>query len=247
MKTATSRVALTVIGLCWPLAFLAILLVEPIAQDLAYHDFAASGSWFGLPNFWNVLSNLVLFAVGLWGGWRLLQKHKYSDVPAECIFFLGLVLTGIGSAYYHYAPDNRTLIWDRLPMTIAFMSLFMAMIGHCLDRVVAIRFLPLALTVGAATVVYWAYGESNSSGDLRFYLVVQFLPMLLVPVLLLWKPPSTLQGSWIWVMLALYIAAKICELLDQQIAAFLPLELTGHVCKHLFAGASGYAFHRALR
>jgi hypothetical protein len=222
-------------------------LADPIAQDPTYHDFAATGSWWGLPNFWNVISNLALLISGAAGLTFLSKKGSLTKVAPEAVFFLGLILTAVGSAYYHYAPDNQTLIWDRLPMTIAFMALFMAMIGHCLDRKAGYRFLPLALVVGAASVIYWASSEADGQGDLRYYLVVQFLPMLLVPILLLWRPPTTLAVRWIWAMLGLYVAAKACELLDGPIASILPLELTGHVLKHLFAGASGCAFLQALK
>lgn len=224
-----------------------MLLVDPIAQDPTYHDFAATGSWWGLPNFWNVISNLALLISGATGLLHLVTKGSLAKVVPEAVFFFGLILTGVGSAYYHYAPDNQTLIWDRLPMTVAFMALFIAIVGHCLDRKVANIFLPLALGVGAASVIYWASSEIDGQGDLRFYLVVQFLPMLLVPILLLWRPPTTLAVRWVWAMLWLYVAAKACELLDFQIAEILPLELTGHVLKHLFAGASGCAFLQALK
>lgn len=246
MKTE-SRTALLVIGLCWPLAFLAVQFVEPIPQDVTYHAFAETGSWLGLPNFWNVLTNLALVVAGGLG-LHTLQKQQTTPKPVgEAIFFWGLILTGFGSAYYHYAPDNQTLLWDRLPMTVAFMGLFVALLGHSFGRKITQRYLPLALAVGAASVAYWFYGETQGSGDLRYYVVVQFLPMLLIPVILLRWPPATLRVPWLWSMLLLYLAAKFCEYFDVQMAEHLPFLLTGHALKHLFAGAAGLAFQRALK
>lgn len=244
MKTE-SRTALLVIGLCWPLAFLAIQLVEPIPQDQSYHAFAATGSWFGLPNFWNVLTNLALVIAGGFGLTTLRQQTWQRNTNGEAIFFWGLILTGFGSAYYHYAPDNQTLLWDRLPMTVAFMGLFVALLGHSFHQKITQRFMPLALVVGAASVIYWFQGENRGAGDLRYYVVVQFLPMLLIPVILLRWPPATLQVKWLWSMLLLYLAAKFCEYFDTQIAESLPFMLTGHALKHLFAGAAGLAFAKS--
>jgi hypothetical protein len=249
-----SRTALLIIGLCWPLAFWAIQLVEPIPQELSYHAFADTGSWFGLPNFWNVLTNLALVGAGCLGLRALQQQHAIAKVVAkhmarplgEAIFFWGLILTGFGSAYYHYAPDNQSLLWDRLPMTVAFMALFVTLLGHSFERRITQSFLPLALIVGAASVLFWFYGETQGAGDLRYYVVVQFLPMLMIPIILLRWPPATLQLGWLWSMLLLYLAAKVFEYFDSQIAEYLPFQLTGHALKHLFAGAAGLAFRSAL-
>jgi hypothetical protein len=142
----------------------------------------------------------------------------------------------------HYAPDNQTLLWDRLPMTVAFMALYVALLGHCFDRQLAQRFLPLALLTGAASVLYWSYSESRGAGDLRYYAVVQFLPMLLIPTLLLRWPPKALRVSYLWSMLLLYLAAKLCEYFDDTLAGHLPFLLTGHALKHLFSGAAGFVF-----
>jgi hypothetical protein len=38
------------------------------------------------------------------------------------VLFAGVTLSSLGSSYFHLAPDNARLMWDRLPMTIAFIS-----------------------------------------------------------------------------------------------------------------------------
>jgi hypothetical protein len=70
-----------------------------------------------IPNFWNVVSNIPFIAIGAAGLWR------FRDGPATIILFLGFFLTGVGSSYYHWHPNDATLFWDRLPMTLSFASL----------------------------------------------------------------------------------------------------------------------------
>src|SRR5215472_12695351 len=51
------------------IAVLAMLFVPPIHQDPAYHHFADQRTLFGIPNFFNVVSNLPFLFVAIWG-WR---------------------------------------------------------------------------------------------------------------------------------------------------------------------------------
>ncbi len=224
------------------MAMVAVQFVDPIPQDLTFHAFAETGHWLGLPNFWNVVTNAALVIAGGIGLHQLSRRDAGPTATSEKCFHLGLVLTGFGSAFYHYAPTNTTLVWDRLPMTVAFMALFIALLGHCFEGVRTQRALPLALVAGVASVIYWAYTESLGAGDLRYYVIVQFLPMVLTPLLLLRWPPRGMRVAWLWAMLSLYVAAKSCELLDHEMAKFLPWSLSGHAIKHLFAGAAGLAF-----
>lgn len=43
------------------------MLLPPVAQDLNYQLFADQDTWLGMPNFWNVVSNLPFVAVGIYG------------------------------------------------------------------------------------------------------------------------------------------------------------------------------------
>lgn len=157
-----------------------------------------------------------------------------------------MLLTGLGSAYYHWAPDASTLVWDRLPMTITFMGFFLALVAHTLGRKLAHRFLPLALAIGVGSVLYWAWTESQGRGDLRAYAVVQFLPLVLVAVLLLRFHPPTLRRGALWCVPLAYALAKAFEFGDHAIADVLPWQLSGHALKHFSAAAAGFAFQRAL-
>jgi hypothetical protein len=66
------------------------------------------------------------------------------------VLFCGLILTAAGSAYYHLAPDNARLVWDRLPMTMVFMSLVAAIVMERIDLRAGLVLLPILLLVGAA-------------------------------------------------------------------------------------------------
>jgi hypothetical protein len=231
-------------------AIIAMFNVEPIAQDPAYHNFADQRRILGMANFFNVLSNLPFVIIGIIGI-RLVALHKASGGLAELqamylTFFIGTVLIGLGSAYYHYRPDNHTLLWDRLPMTIAFMALFSAIVGEYVSSRLAWKlFVPL-LILGIASVAYWQVTELNGRGDLRAYALVQFLPALLIP-LILWLFDSKLNGDqYIWGIIAAYAVSKLMELFDAQLYSVFGL-LSGHSLKHLFAAFATLLFYWALR
>jgi len=99
-----------------------------IPQDRFYHDFADQREMLGIKHFLNVASNLPFILVGLVGVKTLfsVDRSKIVNVilPSYILFFCSVALVGFGSIYYHLDPNNRTLIWDRLPMTLAFISFF---------------------------------------------------------------------------------------------------------------------------
>ena len=96
------------------------VLSSPIIQLEEYHDFADKRKILGMPNFWDVASNIPFLIVGILGLMSL--KNIASNYLPYLIFFVGITLCFFGSAYYHWSPTTETLVWDRLPMTIAFMS-----------------------------------------------------------------------------------------------------------------------------
>ena len=77
-----------------------------------------------MPNFWNVVTNLPFLLVGAFGLARLGRLRRPALRTGVQVFAAGVALVAFGSAYYHLAPSNATLVWDRLPMTVGFMALF---------------------------------------------------------------------------------------------------------------------------
>lgn len=226
-----------------------LYFVEPIAQDPRYHRFADQRTIAGIANFWNVVSSGAFLIAGLYG---LVSCHviRITLIPHGLIipitlFFSGLVLTGLGSAYYHLQPGNMTLVWDRLAMVIAFVPLFIFVLNRHINEAVARRLLWPLMLVGIFSVIYWGYTESLGRGDLRLYGLVQFLPGLLIPLILLMFPTTNYRSSTTWGILGLYVIAKLAEHFDHQL--FDSLLISGHTLKHLFAAVAGLIFLRAVK
>jgi hypothetical protein len=217
------------------------VFVDPIPQWLEYHDFADDRTMFGITNAHNVLSNIGFFIVGAWGALFTLGRSGKAVTgqlqAAYLAFFIGLILTAFGSGYYHYQPDNQTLVWDRLPMTIMFMGFFASVLGELIGTRVANRLLLPLLTVGVASVLWWAWTEAIGAGDLRLYGLVQFLPFILVIFMLVMYPAPRHYVAYIVAMVLLYGLAKLGEQLDAEIYQSLEW-VGGHALKHLLGAAA---------
>ncbi len=214
-----------------------VAMADPVAQDPLYHVFADQRSMAGVPNFMNVLSNLPFLVVGILG-WRIIASNEETVTPttrlAWIVFFFGIALTAFGSGYFHLQPNNDSLVWDRLPMTLGFMSLVSIIISEYFSPPLGRRLLVPLLLVGIGSVAYWAHTESLDAGDLRPYAIVQFLPMLLIPLtIVLYKERSDL-GRYVWWMVGFYLAAKVAEQLDDNLYA-AGHAVSGHTLKHLLA------------
>jgi hypothetical protein len=244
---AHHRRALAIAGL----AVLAVAIaawLPPIAQDPAYHAFADQRRLLGVPSFLNVASNLFFVLVGA-HGLRVVRRagaprrdgpfgERWEQV-ALLVMFAGVALTGLGSAWYHLAPGNGTLVWDRLPMTLAFMTLLALTIGERVSSPIGPWLLPVLLAVGAASVAVWHVSEASGRGDLRLYGLVQFFPLVAIPLMLALFPPRYTRGADLVLALGLYVVAKLFELLDAAIFSLGHL-VSGHTLKHLVAaGATG--------
>ena len=243
------------VGICLLLALTIVvvivgLLVPRSAQPLSYHEFADRRGWLGIPDFGNVASNIVFGAAGLAGLWYLGATSGGEPFiePREKWFyvfiFLGLVLTAFGSSYYHLAPDNARLVWDRLPMTVVFMSLVAAVVAEGISLPAGLGLLPVLLGIGIFSVLEWYSSELDGRGDSRFYAGVQVYAVLVLLVALL-LPPRYTRSSYFAVIACLYVVAKICETEDRQIYS-LGHFLSGHTLKHLAAGVAGFWILRML-
>ena len=206
------------------------LMAGPIAQDPAYHHFSDDRTTFGIPNFWNVVSNAG-FLLAAAAGFAAARARGAFIEPWErrgCMLLAaGTALVAFGSGYYHWSPDSETLFWDRLPMTIVFMTLFAITIGERIDADLGrVALVPLVV-LGAGSVVWW-----KMTGDLRFYAAVQFYPMLAIPVLAAARRARYSSGAGLATMIALYGVAKALEFFDASIGG-----VGGHPWKHV-AGAA---------
>ena len=220
-----------------------LVSLGPIPQDISYHLFVDTRKIWSIPNFWNVVTSASFTIVGLLGLLQLRRPGKLDflteNTTAYTLFFFGTFLVGFGSSYYHLAPDNQTLVWDRLPMTVAFMALFSIIISEFISiRSGRSLLLPLILA-GVLSVLYWHFTEIQGEGDLRFYALVQFYPMLAIPIVMIcFRSRCTHVYAYWWLLLA-YIAAKLFEHFDAEVFDMLGF-ISGHSLKHLAAAMGMY-------
>ena len=253
LRRPAPRTAHGVLGAIAAAGVVGVFLVPPIAQDPSYHLFADGRAIGAIPNGLNVLSNLAFPVVGVAGlvwlageGGRAVRARAWARWSFG-IFFAGIALVGAGSVYYHWAPDNETLLWDRLPMTIAFMALFAGFIADRIDARVGLWLMAPLLLVGAASVLHWYLGERAGAGDLRLYGLVQFLPIVLIPVMCRLCAGGLTSGRAVAWMVAWYALAKLCEYFDHAIYQASGALVSGHTLKHLFAAAAGAVILFMLR
>ncbi len=243
---ASQRVRLWILLALSVVAIAGVMLQAPIAQPVDYHAFADQRSIRGIPNFWNVLSNVPFLIFGLMGVAEIARRRALPLRWAYLTFFAGICLVAFGSGYYHLAPSNDSLVWDRLTMVIVFMAFFSIIVAEHLDqRVGRLSFVPLQM-LGVGSVVYWHLTEVAGHGDLRPYIITQFLPIILMALILLFFPARLWPARFVWAVLATYVLAKVLELGDQQVFA-LGHAISGHSLKHAAAALGTYFFLLAVR
>ncbi|MBI2791267.1 MAG: alkaline phytoceramidase [Gammaproteobacteria bacterium] len=213
-----------------------LFLHPPIPQYENYNFFANQCSCMGLPHAENTITNLPFLFVGLWGLMRFRRYVITCNIERFCWlgYLIGVTCTFFGSSYYHLDPDNFRLVWDRIPVVFAFISLFHAILAERVSKKFAkISLLPL-LALSISTVIYWYFTETWGLGDMRAYILVQLLPMLLIPFILKWYSSRYSHGWMLLLVGAWYLLAKIFEGLDAFVYD-LNGYVSGHGIKHLLA------------
>nr|MBL8412462.1 hypothetical protein [Dechloromonas sp.] len=239
MRRAIAALPAAVTACC----ILALLVHGPLPQPADYHAFADTADFLRIGRGRDVLSNLGFALAGLWGMARLWPQRRHpaiaSGFTGYTLLLLGLVLTAAGSAYYHLAPDNDRLLLDRLPIALACAGLLAGVWAETgLPRPYA---LPLAggLAAYAVASVFWWYGtERAGAGDLRPYILLQILPILLIPLRqAIYGSPAADRLSF-GLALGLYVLAKLAEIYDAPLLGLSAGLLSGHSLKHLLATAA---------
>ncbi|HZW87685.1 MAG TPA: hypothetical protein VFF12_01285 [Myxococcaceae bacterium] len=240
MKLSGRNAGLVLGGTAAAAAIVAACLPR-IPQDPGYHLFADARTVLGVPGGLNVISNVAFALVALAGLRLLVRGGAVVQEPRErwawIVFFVGVGLTSLGSAWYHLSPSNDTLLWDRLPMAVAFLALLSATISERVDPKVGARLLGPMVLAGIGGVLYWTATERAGAGDLRPYVLVQFFPLIAIPLLLLVGRPRYSHGWLYLVVLGLYALAKVAEVDDAAILRATG-SVSGHTLKHLLAAAS---------
>ena len=241
-------IGLLVVGLA------GVSALDPIPQDLNYHLFADTRSFAGIPDFNNVVSNAGFAVVGILGIFTVAGRKRriifaqQADFRPYIIFFTGVALVSLGSAYYHWEPSNERLLWDRLPMSIGFMAFSAALVADRIDARAGNNWvLFMLIGTGVASLIYWNWTESLGHGDLRFYAFVQFFPMILLPFIC-WLFPRhryTAGRYLVWVILW-YGLSKALEYFDREVFDLLGHTVSGHTLKHLAAAVATFVVLRML-
>ena len=237
------KVGLWLMALITLAAVIGLIIHGPLPQSQSYHVFADTRALWSTPHFFDVVSNFAFVLVGLLGLYELFVSKTMKIVNetrlSYTVFLIGVVLVGAGSAYYHLAPSNASLVWDRIPITIAIMALVSLVIVEFVSlRLGSILLLPL-VALGILSVLFWYWTETIGNGDLRPYVLVQFLPMILIPVILVCFDSVFTRSNRYWLLLSAYVIAKVCENFDREIYSVVGL-VSGHTLKHLIAGAGIY-------
>jgi hypothetical protein len=224
------------------LAVALALFLPAVPQPSAYHDFADKRQAYGIENFLDVASNLAFALAGGVGLLLVLRPRTCFASPAErwpyLVFCIGVLLTAAGSCYYHLKPNNETLFWDRLPMTIAFMSLISAQIVDRVNVRAGLLALVPMLLVGVGSVVYWIVTERQGRGNVVPYAVLQAYAVLVLLKLAAMHPSRYTHGNAIYAVFAGYLLAKVFEHYDRQIFELTGM-VSGHTLKHVAAGLAG--------
>lgn len=214
----------------------ALQFVWPLSQPASYHHFADERSLGMLPNAADVLSNLVILAAGLVNcGWVIRHASRPPlQFPAMVVAGPGLILTAFGSAYYHAAPSDATLVWDRLPMTIVFAGILAMLWSSVTRQRVGWLQMLILVVVSLATVEYWLAFDS-----LWPYAILQFGGLAAVVGMTVARK---VDAPFAWALvIVFYGLAKVFESLDWQVWAVTGHLFAGHAVKHIASGFAGAA------
>lgn len=238
------------------LVVIAAMILPPVPQPADYHQFADQRVFFGIPNFNDVISNLAFF---LSGGAGLVLLARVCRTPAQTTFhdlrerlpygvlFFSVTAAALGSMVYHWTPDVDHLMWDRLPIVIGIAALLSATLVDRISPVVGLWALPLLVVSAVFSVLHWYWTELQGTGNLNFYIVMQFYSILLIAWISLRFPSRYTRGKDVYQVIALYAIAKLAEMLDGKIFVWTDGWISGHTLKHLIAAYAAYRIVQILR
>ncbi len=215
---------------------------SPIPQPSEYHAFADDRTIWGIANFFNVVSNAAFLIPGIAGLWLCTRRAPAGARRAWTTLFAAVAAVAIGSSYYHLAPADGLLFWDRLPMTVGFTALLVALIDeHMADRAERHLLVPI-VAVGLLCLLYWHLYD-----DLRAYFWVQAISLGTALSVAAIYPDASSERKYLLAAVLAYAVAILCEQADRILWDFLGNWLSGHTIKHLVAAFGLYQLFRMLR
>lgn len=208
------------------------------------HPFADARAYLGIPNAMDVLSNLPIFLVGLWVWHSLPSGRALPDTTkrATQVFSAGLMLTGIGSAIYHWAPSAYTLVWDRSGMAIAFAGMLSLALAEHVSQTFAQR--ALSGLVAAALFSAWL---PVMNGNALPWGLMQLGGVVLLAQLARQPLAADAIGIRLNRVIGLYLLAKALELSDAIVFHASAELISGHSLKHFAAALAAWPVMIAIR
>lgn len=206
------------------------------------HPFVDARTLLGVPNAMDVLTNAPLALAGAWGLWVMRRRVWLAATQqAAWVFFAGLVATGFGSAWYHWAPDATGLVWDRLGMAVTFSGALALAVAERVGQAPARQALRVLLPIAVLSAILPA-----SNGNVLPWAVLQFGGMALIVWLAQRKPVAGAIGIRLGVLIGLYALAKLLELGDEAVFHATTDAVSGHSLKHLVAALAAWPVIAAL-
>ncbi len=226
------------------LLLLAIFLPS-IAQDQNYHNFADQRTLFGVKNALDTLSNLAFIIVGLFGLFNF-YNNQYIKISNSfsvllTLFFISIILTGVASFYYHLNPNDFTLVFDRLALTLVFTFILAMLATVKISERSGFHTLAELIILAPLSVLIWNY-----NGNLTPYVVLQFGGIILIILTLLFSKTQK-QSPCFTSLIILYGFAKVAEFYDGQIFNLSQNLISGHTLKHLIAALAVLIFISPLK
>jgi hypothetical protein len=214
---------------------IAAISYGPISQPQEYHDFADDREFLSIPNALDVMSNLVIIYPGIVGLALVHERRKNSqlsddEVSIHITLFSGMILTFAGSVWFHLDPNDSTMLWDRLGMSVVIGSCISLLIHDMYDRGLAGKVHLPIVVLSLISVLWWPVFD-----DLRFYFIVKHHPFILFPILLFYGNRIYDKVSGYYWGLSMFILATVFEFTDLQIFEITGF-ISGHTLKHIFAG-----------
>lgn len=198
--------------------------------------------------FLNVFTSLPLSVAGAIGIRKAVERRDEA-LSATGLPFLtfcfSLILSGVGSIWYHSFPSPANLLWDRLPIALSLASLACGIANLYPGSLWGTKLLGPAVVTTVSTVVYWNVTRLRGHEDLVPYAVAQVAAAMFVCyVSFLQWPHKATSGILRFALLA-YAAGRVLEGMQAVIYSKIGFDFA-HPGKHLLMSAACFLMISAL-
>jgi hypothetical protein len=233
------RCALTLLVAMAVAAVAGLIAWGPVLLVPAAHAYADARAWGGLPNAANVLASLPLLAAAVWGFFATRASRWSHEVRRPwTAFHLCAGAAATVAAVYHAAPGDASFVLAHALTAAGFVFLGQGVLAERVHP----GFGSTRALVGAGLLVVLACavvlaGAASGQGiDMRPFMLLEVLPVLLIPAGALWLPGAHTRASdWV-IMLVGYGVAKAFDAADAVVLSVTGW-ISGHGLMHLILAA----------